>query len=384
MGPMDIIKLIPEDLFDFLSAETKVDHKVPKLKGKVMFQLLLYTLLSTKKGSLRVMESVFSSYKFKSFYKIAQEKQTKYNSIRDRIDTIKVEYFERLFESCYDIFSKQLNAEKQESKIMRFDSTMVALSGKLLTIGMKVGSKTTKKQIKFTIGFDGLLPKSGKVFKEQKDLCEDITLRDAIIHSSFDRNDIIVFDRGLQSRKTFTEFDDQALRFVTRLKTNTLFEVVEDLPKSNGYSDSLEIISDQIVRLYAGKRHPETKLFRLIRAVRKESGEPIWFLTNIKELPAEEVTEIYKRRWDIEVFFKFLKQELNFEHILVRTENGVRVSMYMTLITAMLIIVYKHFNKLKGYKIPKLKFELELEREIIEQIVIVCGGNPNLMLQLSG
>jgi len=383
MGPMDIITLIPEDLFDFLAAETQVDHKVPKLKGKVMFQLILYTLLSAKKGSLRVMEAVFSSYKFKSFYKIPQEKQTRYNSIRDRIDTIKVEYFEKLFESCYDLFNKQLSAE-QESKIMRFDSTMVALSGKLLTIGMKVGSKTTKKQIKFTIGFDGLLPKSGKVFKEQKDLSEDITLRDAIINSSFGKEDVVVFDRGLQSRKTFAEFDDQSLRFVTRLKTNALFEIIEDLPKSGGQSDSIEITSDQIIHLFTGRHQIIAKPFRLIRGVKKTDGDAVWFLTNIIELPAEEITEIYKRRWDIEVFFKFLKQELNFEHILVRTENGVKVSMYMTLITAMLIIVYKHFNKLKGYKIPKLKFELELEKEIIEQIIIVCGGDPALMVHLSG
>jgi IS4 transposase len=383
MGPMDIITLIPEDLFDFLAAETKVDHKVSKLKGKVMFQLILYTLLSTKKGSLRVMETVFSSYKFKSLYKIPQEKQTKYNSIRDRIDTIKVEYFEKLFERCYDLFSKQLNAEPK-SNIIRFDSTMVALSGKLLTIGMKVGSKTTKKQIKFTIGFDGLMPKSGKVFKEQTDLSEDITLRDAIINSSFGKEDIIVFDRGLQSRKTFTEFDDQSLKFVTRLKINALFEAVEDLPKSDCYSKSIEITSDQIVHLYTGRHEHVSKRFRLIQGIRKASGEAIWFLTNIMELPAEEITEIYKKRWDIEVFFKFIKQELNFDHILVRTENGVRVSMYMTLITAMLIIVYKNFNNLKGYKIPKLKFELELEKEIIEQIIIVCGGNPTLMVQLSG
>jgi len=381
MRAIDIINLIPEDLFDFLAVETKVDHKVSKLKGKVMFQLILYTLLSTKKGSLRVMEAVFSSYKFKSLYKIAEEKQTRHNSIRDRIDTIKIEYFERLFESCYDIFSKQL--VEQPSRIMRFDSTMVALSGKLLTIGMKVGSKTTKKQIKFTIGFDGLLPKSGKVFKEQKELSEDLTLREAIIKSSFGKDDIIVFDRGLQSRKTFAEFDDQSLKFVTRLKTNALFEVVEDLPMPTGHLTNIEITSDQIVYLHTS-RHRLIKPFRLIRAIREAGNEPIWFLTNIMELPAEEITGIYKKRWDIEVFFKFLKQELNFEHILVRTENGVRVTMYTTLITAMLIIVFKHFNKLKGYKIPKLKFELELEKQLIEQIVLICGGDPALMVRLSG
>lgn len=383
MGPMEIINLIPEDLFDFLAAETNVDYKVPKLKGKIMFQLILYTLLCTKKGSLRVMESVFGSYRFKSLHNIPQDKQTKYNSIRDRIDSIKIEYFERLFESCYDLFTKQLNAAG-EPKIMRVDSTMVALSGKLLTIGMKVGSKTDKKQIKFTIGFDGLLPKNGKVFKEQKNLSEDITLRDAIINASFDKDDIAVFDRGLQSRKTFDEFDDLGLRFVTRLKTKTLFKIISDLPKSTGYSNSVEIISDQLVHLYTTSLQQTIKPFRLIKGVKKSDGEPIWFLTNITELSAEEITDIYRKRWDIEVFFKFLKQELNFEHLLVRTENGIRVNMYMTLIAAMLIIVYKHFNKLKGYKIPKLKFELELEKQIIEQIIIVCGGDPKVILQLSG
>ena len=55
---MDIINLIPEDLFEFLATETNVYYKVPKLKGKIMFQLILYTLLCTKKGSLRIMEPV--------------------------------------------------------------------------------------------------------------------------------------------------------------------------------------------------------------------------------------------------------------------------------------------------------------------------------------
>src|ERR1700722_2287671 len=127
MTSKDIINLIPDDLFDFLAAETQVDYKVSKLKGKIMFQLILYTLLCTKKSSLRVMESIFCSYKFKSFYKIGQEKKTKYNSIRDRIDSVKVEYFERLFEKSYDLFNKQLAGKKNgEPKIIRFDSTMVA------------------------------------------------------------------------------------------------------------------------------------------------------------------------------------------------------------------------------------------------------------------
>ena len=89
------------------------------------------------------------------------------------------------------------------------------------------------------------------------------------------------------------------------------------------------------------------------------------------------MAEIYKQRWEIEVFFKFIKQNLNFSHLLSRNINGVKVVMYMTLITAILLVVYKKLNELKGYKIAKLKFAQELEVLIIKDIVEKCGGDPN-------
>lgn len=63
--------------------------------------------------------------------------------------------------------------------------------------------------------------------------------------------------------------------------------------------------------------------------------------------------------------------------MLSRNINGVKVVMYMTLITAILLIVYKKLNNFKGYKIPKLKFAQELEVLIIKDIVERCGGDPN-------
>ena len=85
---------------------------------------------------------------------------------------------------------------------------------------------------------------------------------------------------------------------------------------------------------------------------------------------------MYKQRWEIEVFFKFIKQNLNFSHLLSRNSNAIKVIMYMTLITSILLIVYKKLNGLEGYKIPKLKFAQELEVLIIKDIVEKCGGNP--------
>ena len=102
-------------------------------------------------------------------------------------------------------------------------------------------------------------------------------------------------------------------------------------------------------------------------------------MTNITNMDAYQIADIYKKRWDIEVFFKFLKQELNLDHILVRTANGLEVTLYATLIAAILLIAYKELNNLKGYKILKLRFALELEEELLKEVIILCGGDPTKM-----
>ena len=79
------------------------------------------------------------------------------------------------------------------------------------------------------------------------------------------------------------------------------------------------------------------------------------FITNSAELSAGEVTEVYRSRWEIEVFFKFLKQLLNFRHLLNRSENGIKVVLYITMIAAVLLEAYKRSNGMSGYKIAMMK-----------------------------
>lgn len=96
-------------------------------------------------------------------------------------------------------------------------------------------------------------------------------------------------------------------------------------------------------------------------------------------MEACEVAHIYKERWQIEVFFKFIKQQLNFSHLLSRDENGIRNVLYLTLISSILLTVFKNTNNYRGYKIPKIKFANQLETLLIEDIVTLCGGNPQLI-----
>lgn len=107
-----------------------------------------------------------------------------------------------------------------------------------------------------------------------------------------------------------------------------------------------------------------------------QSQEKICFVTNILDEDCYTLAKWYKQRWEIETFFKFIKQHLNVKHLVSRNENGIKVMIYMTMILAILIIAYKKINAIKGFKIAKLKFEIELENEIIKTIVTLCGGDP--------
>ena len=212
---------------------------------------------------------------------------------------------------------------------------------------------------------------------------EDFALREAIVKSSHAKDSIVVFDRGLQKRKSLAEFNGAGINFVTRANDYIKYEQIKVYKKVSGRKTSrLVFEQDILVYLFDHYNKKINTPFRLIKARSKQSGEPILFLTNIKYLNAGEISEIYSRRWDIEVFFRFIKQELNFSNLISYNENGTRVMMYMVLITAMLILIYKKANQIEGYKIAKLKFTDELQMELIKEVVIICGGDPKKMKKI--
>ena len=378
MKVSSLLKLIPDKELEFLAAETRVDYQVSKLTGISMFRLILFSMICGNRNSLRVMENFYHSAVFKTFAKTGN-KTTRFTSIRDRIVTIKAEFFEKIFLLLFEKFSYLLN---ERQAISRFDSTMVAVSAMFVNWGMKVGSKTNKKQLKFTIGMKGSLPCHVSIFKTQESLNEDKTIPKAIFQHKPKSEDIVVFDRAIQQRATFAEFTEQNSQFVTRLKTDASHQIISENKLQNKPKNATVTIKKDYYVYLKGNNKWIFVLMRLIIATIDETGEEIYFLTNIKKLAAYDIAFIYKQRWEIEVLFKFLKQELNLSHLVSRTENGIKVMIYMTLIVAILIIAYKKLNKLEGYKIPKLKFGNELEAQIIKDIVIQCGGKPAKMAYL--
>ena len=212
---------------------------------------------------------------------------------------------------------------------------------------------------------------------------------------AFTPKDIAVFDRGLKSRKVFDEFsvDGQQQRlFVCRINPTKQYKVIESKTVApNTCSETLTILSDQIVKLYDEKGRISKSNFRLVIANKNDdSADKIFFITNIlNDLSAIEITNIYRLRWEIEKFFRFIKQNLNraanrFSHLLSRDYNAIKNMVYMMLIAAMFIALFNKLNDRNGFKISKLAFIYELEIELVKELIVRCNGDPNLLNQFTG
>jgi len=381
IGVSDLLKLIPDELLLDLAAETKVDYQVKKLYGRNVFNLLLYGLLDGERVGLRSLQDFYNSRKFKALFKMpGTTKSAKFNSLSARLATMNVSFFEKAYESIYEQCSLLYDepALTLRYKITRVDSTMVCQTANKLEKGINVGRKKDgKKQIKYTISLTNMFPSSVEVFTQQKFISENLTIPKAILKVlDKSQDNVFVFDRGVSSRDTFCDLDTKDCSFVTRLHVGARHVVVGNMNTPlDLVIGNLTVVKDQCVYLYKTGTKVVEHPFRLIQT-QNDKGTKYWFLTNQFDLTCEEIILIYKKRWDIEVFFRFIKQELNFSHFISVNENGIKILLYMTLMLAMLILIYKRINGF-GYKTAKRRFAMELGDIIDDLMIERSGGDPN-------
>lgn len=146
-----------------------------------------------------------------------------------------------------------------------------------------------------------------------------------------------VVDLGFYDYGWWAKLDDAGCRVVTRLKKNTPLRVTKKLrldPKHDG------ILSDHIgflpERLAQNRRNPIQQAVREIR-VRIETGKVLRIMTNDLDAPAHEIAALYRRRWDIELFFRWMKQMLKLKHFYGTSENAVRIQIAVALIAFLLL-----------------------------------------------
>lgn len=153
-----------------------------------------------------------------------------------------------------------------------------------------------------------------------------------------------VFDLGYYDFGFWAKLDAAGCRIVTRLKANTKLAYVGE----NAVVAGSAIVSDRIgllpARLAASRKNPFADPVREV-CVRIETGKVLRILSNDLDAPAEEIAALYKRRWGIELFFRWIKQTLKIKRFLGRSENAVRIQLAVALIAFLLLRLAQQAQK---------------------------------------
>ena len=151
----------------------------------------------------------------------------------------------------------------------------------------------------------------------------------------FDPGTVLVFDRGYVDYEWFLELTRQKVWFVTRLKQGAAYEVIEKRP----VPERGQILRDEVI-YFPGLAEPQEEyFFRRVEVWDQEKSESIVFLTNHKEFGSTTIARIYKDRWQVELFFKALKQNLKIKSFVGTSANAVQTQVWTALI-AMLMLRY--------------------------------------------
>ena len=167
----------------------------------------------------------------------------------------------------------------------------------------------------------------------------DVKAMDAIPYES---GSFYVFDRAYNDYHRLYKIHMMDSFFVVRAKTNIKARVLKwkrRLPKN--------ILSDceiELTGFYTQKSYPE--MIRLVRFWDKEDEREFIYLTNAKHIPALQVAELYKNRWQVELFFKWLKQHLKIKKFWGTSENAVKIQVYSAIIACCLVAIMQHDMKL--------------------------------------
>lgn len=161
---------------------------------------------------------------------------------------------------------------------------------------------------------------------------------------------IVAMDRAYNDYRLFGRWTDDGVYFVTRLKSDTMYKIIEVRQPPQGRN----ILSDYVIELTgqgAWDKCPHP--LRIVTVWDEKNARTIVLLTNHLEFGASTISAIYKDRWEIELFFKTIKQNLKIRTFVGTSENALRIQIWTALI-AILLIKYLHYISKAGWSISNL------------------------------
>ncbi len=320
-----VLKHVPWHRFEALVEEHDADRRVRRLSTKGQFIALLYGQLSGAAG-LREIVTGLSSHETRLYHLGGDP--VRRSTLSDANNRRPVAVFNELLDAMMKQAHRGLRRKLAETTYL-LDATSVRLN------------QRSAAWARFSAGVCGA--KVHVIYDAKADRpiyaavsaanVNDITAAKAM---PIEPGATYVFDLGYYDYAWWADLDAAGCRIVTRLKANTPLQVVEELPVA---ADS-GILSDRIgflpTRLASNRRNPMPYAVREVR-VMTETGKVLRVLSNDLDASAQEIADLYRQRWAIELFFRWIKQTLKITRFVGTSENAVRIQIAVALIAFLLL-----------------------------------------------
>ena len=323
-----LLSLLPDDEFRKSLRLHETDKYIKSLSSYKLLTLLLYAQI-TGKVSIRDIVTGLS---------VQEEKMRCLGMAVPSRSNISYALAHRGYEAFEELFYAVLDKRSSRSRSgkFRFKNPLYAMDSTLINLCLSIFDWAVYRKKKGAIKIHQVIDVKSDipvclVMSEGKR--HDITAARKI-DKMLSSDSILVMDRGYVDFKWLKSLDDRGVFFVTRAKDNMDYKVIGQ----HANNDRSDVISDEIIELQGtGTWEKYPKRLRLVTVRDKETGKILRFLTNNLRLAASTIGKIYKSRWRIETFFKWIKQHLKIQSFLGTSPNAVMMQIWAAMIYYLLL-----------------------------------------------
>jgi putative transposase len=330
-----ILKLVPR-----LEFEKLANQHDGKRRSDAMPRWSQFTAMTVGHlGGRTSLRDIESTYKTQSQHHYHLGTKTVTRSSLARVNE-QLDY--RFYESLFSVlYQRCVNHAPRHG--FRFKGKLFSLDGSLIDLSMKLFPQADynrkKAAFKLHVGLDhdGLIPAFATITDARASEMEQAG------QWHFPRGSVLVFDKGFNSYAWHNTLTQKGLIWVTRIRGNALYRVIERRNVKSGTA----ITSDQIIE-YTGTRARRESLppVRRIGYRDPETNKHYVFITNQLKWSAQTIADIYKQRWQVELFFKWIKQNLKIKSFLGLSDNAVMTQIMIALCNYLLLSFLKFSSKI--------------------------------------
>ncbi|MEO2176473.1 MAG: IS4 family transposase [bacterium] len=330
-----LLKLIPRHEFETLAKQHHSGRSFRSASRWSQFVTMAMGQLSGRKSLRDIVENV--SAQTHRLYHMGSAKLS-----RSNLSRINENKPYALYEALFGKLLKRCQGAVPDHQF-RFKNPLYSLDASTIELCLSVFPwarfRTTKGAVKLHVGLNhaGYLPEFVTLTEGRK---HDVTVGRIL---QFPKGSIIVMDKAYNDYSWYKQLTDNEIFFVTRLKTNAKYRVIKrrEVLRNKG------LTSDQTIKftgLQIAKKCPGQ--LRRIGYRDPETGKHYVFLTNNFKLAARTIADIYKARWQVELFFKWIKQNLKIKSFVGTSKNAVMTQIWIALCMYLLLAFLKFQSKL--------------------------------------